>query len=123
MEPVAKLIQGQVANLFFGYQHKKDFGKPYGANVMSCRINAVFKRMVGRQELPARLEKLANGVNKARHASISEDRANEGSLSAAEIADQHWRRGQNPPVQPASEHYGQNAQGGSPGHGQDNGNA
>ena len=110
LEPVAKKIMGPVAHLFFGYQHKKDWGQSFGGNVMSCRCRSIFKRMVVCGDLPERLEKLANGVNKARHASHTEDRANEDNLSEEAIADQHRRRGQNPPVQPASGHYGHNAE-------------
>ena len=110
LEPVAKKTMGPVAHLFFGYQHKKDWGQAYGGNVMSCRDPRIFKRMVDRGDLPERLRKLADGVNKARHASHTEDRANEDNLSEEEIADQHRRRGQNPPVQSASKHYGHNAE-------------
>eukprot|EP01043_Picozoa_sp_COSAG02_P036040 COSAG02_NODE_2617_length_8409_cov_2.491697_5_plen_542_part_00 len=109
--PVGQQIMGPVAHLFFGYQQKKDWRHaPYGGNVLSCRSRSIFKRLVECGDLPERLEKLANGVNKARHASITEDRANEDNLSEEEIADQHHRRGQRPPIQPASENYGHNAQ-------------
>ena len=55
---------------------------------------------------------LAAGVNKARHASVTEDRANAVNLTREEIADQHARRGQNPPRQSvADKEYGHRAEG------------
>eukprot|EP01046_Picozoa_sp_COSAG06_P006595 COSAG06_NODE_311_length_17771_cov_31.730647_10_plen_531_part_00 len=111
LRPVGQLIMGPVAHLFFGYHQKKEWGQSYGGNVMSCRSRNIFKRLVECGDLPERLENLANGVNKARHASITEDRANEDNLSDEQIADQHDRRGQRPPIQLASDGYGHNAQG------------
>jgi hypothetical protein len=40
---------------------------------------------------------LAAGIVLARHASVTEDRANAENLTREEIDDQHRRRGQNPP--------------------------
>ena len=92
------------------YQMKWDFGQSCGPNVLSKRVKQVFKRMVDRGDLDKELADLADGVNKARHASVAEDRddAKSRNVSTSETASQHQRRGQKPPHKPASEHYGHN---------------
>ena len=112
LEPVSQDIQGPFpAYLFVMYQKKQDWRTHCGPNVLSCRVKQVFKRMVDRGHLSKELADLADGVNKARHASVAEDRddAKSRTVSTAETASQHQRRGQKPPHKPASEHYGHKA--------------
>ena len=111
LEPVSQDIQGPYAHLFFMNQMKRDFGRSCGPNVLSCRVKQVFKRMVDRGDLEKELAGIADGVNKARHASVAEDRddAKSRNVSASETASQHKRRGQKPPHKPASDQYGHNA--------------
>ena len=95
LQPVSQDIRGLPAHLFFMYQMKQDFGKDCGPNVLSCRVKQVFKRMVDRGHLSKELADLADGVNKARHASVAEDRddAKSRTVSTFETASQHQRRG------------------------------
>ena len=116
-KPIAEAIAGPGAPLLFGYQAKKDFGRQMSANVLSTRAGRknganMFTRMKNRGDLEPRLVPLAAGVNKARHASVTEDRANAVNLTREEIADQHTRRGQNPPRESvADKEYGHRAEG------------
>ena len=116
-KPIATAIAGPGAHLLFAYQAKKDFGQQVSTNALSTRAGRktganMFTRMAKRGDLEPRLVPLAAGINKARHASVTEDRANAEDLTREEIDDQHRRRGQNPPRESVADtEYGHRAEG------------
>lgn len=117
LKTVQEEIQGRGAYLFTGYAKKIEWGKPMGRNALSLRCGrknqngertGIFQRMAERGFLPKELVELADGMNKARHGNQAEERqmvAN-GQLTEEQVKERHEMRGQKPPQQPASAHYG-----------------
>ena len=117
LKTVQEKIQGPGAYLFTGYAKKKDWGKPMGSNVLSLRCGrknrngertGIFQRMADRGFLPKDLVELADGIDKVRHGNIAEERqmVADGKLTEEQVKERHKSRGQKPPQQPASAHYG-----------------
>ena len=116
LKTVQEKIQGSGAYLFTGYAKKIDWGRKMGPNALSLRCGrkkqngervGIFQRMADRGFLPKDLVELADGMNKARHGNIAEERqmVADGQLTEDQVKNRHELRGQKPPQQPASAHY------------------